>query len=56
MTSLTLTIQPIASVGLGAILLGQEPSALQLAGVACILAGLLSVALRRPARYAVAAE
>jgi drug/metabolite transporter (DMT)-like permease len=56
MTSLTLTIQPIASVALGAILLGQEPSALQLAGVACILAGLLSVAVRLPARYAVAAE
>ena len=56
MTSLTLTVQPIASVALGAILLGQEPSVLQLAGVACILAGLLSVALRRPARYAVAAE
>jgi drug/metabolite transporter (DMT)-like permease len=56
MTSLTLTIQPIASVALGALLLGQEPSVLQLAGVACILAGLLSVALRRPARYAVAAE
>ena len=56
MTSLTLTIQPIASVALGAILLGQDPSVLQLAGVASILAGLLSVALRRPARYAVAAE
>jgi len=57
MTSLTLTIQPIASVALGAILLGQDPSALQLAGVACILAGLLSVALRRRARdYAVAVE
>jgi drug/metabolite transporter (DMT)-like permease len=56
MTSMTLTIQPIASVALGAILLGQEPSVLQLAGVACILAGLLSVALRRRARYAVAAE
>jgi drug/metabolite transporter (DMT)-like permease len=56
MTSLTLTIQPIASVALGAILLGQEPSVLQLAGVACILAGLLSVALRRSARYAVAVE
>jgi drug/metabolite transporter (DMT)-like permease len=56
MTSLTLTIQPIGSVALGAILLGQDPSALQLAGVACILAGLLSVALRRRARYAVAAE
>jgi drug/metabolite transporter (DMT)-like permease len=55
MTSLTLTIQPIASVLLGAVLLGQDPSVLQLAGVASILAGLLSVALRRPARYAAAA-
>jgi drug/metabolite transporter (DMT)-like permease len=51
LTSLTLTIQPIASVILGAVLLGQEPSALQIAGVACILAGLLSVALR-PRRVA----
>jgi drug/metabolite transporter (DMT)-like permease len=56
MTSLTLTIQPIGSVALGAILLGQDPSVLQLAGVALILAGLLSVAVRRRARYAVAAE
>jgi drug/metabolite transporter (DMT)-like permease len=56
MTSLTLTIQPIGSVALGAILLGQDPSALQLAGVACILAGLLSVAVRRRARYAAAVE
>jgi drug/metabolite transporter (DMT)-like permease len=31
---------------LGVVLLGQEPSVVQLAGVACILAGLLSVALR----------
>ena len=54
LTSLTLTIQPIGSVGLGALLLGQDPSALQLAGVAFIVAGLLSVALRRPARYAAA--
>jgi drug/metabolite transporter (DMT)-like permease len=53
MTSLTLTIQPIGSVLLGAVLLGQDPSVLQLAGVACILAGLLSVALRRPARVAI---
>jgi drug/metabolite transporter (DMT)-like permease len=55
MTSLTLTIQPIASVALGAILLGQDPTLLQLAGVACILAGLVWVAMRRPARYAAAA-
>ena len=51
LTSVTLTIQPVGSVLLGVILLGEDPSALQLAGVACILAGLVSVALRRdPAR------
>jgi drug/metabolite transporter (DMT)-like permease len=47
LTSVTLTIQPVASVLLGVVLLGEDPSALQLAGVACILAGLVSVALRR---------
>ena len=54
MTSMILTIQPIASVALGAILLGQEPSVLQLGGVALILMGLVSVAVRRrePARAA----
>jgi drug/metabolite transporter (DMT)-like permease len=46
LTSLTLTIQPVATVVLGVVLLGQRPSALQLAGVACILAGLVSVAVR----------
>jgi drug/metabolite transporter (DMT)-like permease len=45
-TSLALTVQPVAAVFLGVVLLGQEPSALQLAGVACILGGLLSVAVR----------
>ena len=54
MTSIILTIQPIGSVALGAILLGQEPSVLQLCGVAFILAGVVSVAVRRrePARVA----
>ena len=47
LTSIILTIQPIASVGLGAILLGQEPSALQLLGVTFILAGVLSVAVKK---------
>jgi drug/metabolite transporter (DMT)-like permease len=47
LTSVTLTIQPVGSVFLGVILLGEEPSLLQLAGVACILAGLLTIA-RRP--------
>ena len=47
LTSVTLTIQPVGSVLLGVILLGEDPSSLQLAGVACILAGLVSIALRR---------
>jgi drug/metabolite transporter (DMT)-like permease len=54
MTSMILTIQPIGSVALGVILLSQDPSVLQLAGCALILAGLLTVAVkqRRPARVA----
>jgi drug/metabolite transporter (DMT)-like permease len=47
LTSVTLTIQPVGSVILGVILLGEEPTALQLAGVACIVAALLSIATRR---------
>jgi drug/metabolite transporter (DMT)-like permease len=50
LTSVTLTIQPVGSVLLGVILLGEDPTALQLAGVACILAGLVSIALRREPR------
>jgi drug/metabolite transporter (DMT)-like permease len=46
LTSVTLTIQPVGSVLLGVILLGENPTALQLAGVACILAGLLAIAWR----------
>ena len=49
LTSVTLTIQPVGSVILGVVLLSESPSMLQLAGVACIVAGLLSIALRRPA-------
>jgi drug/metabolite transporter (DMT)-like permease len=53
LTSVTITIQPVGSVILGVVLLGEHPSALQLAGVACILAGLVSLALgRRPAQGA----
>jgi drug/metabolite transporter (DMT)-like permease len=47
LTSVTLTIQPVGSMVLGVILLGEEPTALQVGGVACILAGLVSVARRR---------
>jgi drug/metabolite transporter (DMT)-like permease len=49
LTSVTLTIQPVGSVLLGVVLLGEEPSLLQLAGVACIIAALLSIASRRRA-------
>jgi drug/metabolite transporter (DMT)-like permease len=47
LTSVTLTIQPVGSVLLGVVLLDEQPTLLQLAGVACILAGLLAIA-RRP--------
>ena len=50
LTSLLLTIQPVCSVLLGAALFGEAPSALQLVGVAAILAGLVLVArVRAPA-------
>jgi drug/metabolite transporter (DMT)-like permease len=47
LTSVTLTVQPVGAVLLGVVLLGEEPSLLQLAGVGCILAGLLTIARRR---------
>jgi drug/metabolite transporter (DMT)-like permease len=47
LTSMILTIQPVGSVALGIVLLGEDPSALQLCGAACILAGLVSVAASR---------
>ena len=47
LTSVILTVQPVGSVLLGIVLLGEDPSALQLCGAACILTGLVSVAARR---------
>ena len=47
-TSLLLTIQPVGSVVLGALLFAEAPSGLQLVGVAAILAGLVMVARVRP--------
>jgi drug/metabolite transporter (DMT)-like permease len=41
LTSVLLCIQPVGSVLLGVVLLGEAPSALQLGGVGCILAGVL---------------
>lgn len=47
LTSILLTVQPIGSVLLGAVLLAEAPTALQLAGVLLVLAGLITVARRR---------
>jgi drug/metabolite transporter (DMT)-like permease len=46
--SVLLTIQPIGSVILGAIIFAEAPTALQVAGVAALLAGLVAVARVRP--------
>jgi drug/metabolite transporter (DMT)-like permease len=46
-TSLILTIQPVCSVGLAALILGESPSAVQLVGVAVVLAAVLTAT--RPA-------
>jgi drug/metabolite transporter (DMT)-like permease len=51
-TSVVLTIQPVASVLLGVVILAEAPSGLQLVGVAFILAGLLLATLRVPGRQA----
>jgi drug/metabolite transporter (DMT)-like permease len=48
LTSLILTVQPVGSVVFGVILLGEEPTILQVAGVAAIVAGLVAIARRRP--------
>ena len=47
LTSVTLTIQPVGSVLLGIVLLGEEPTVLQLLGVGCIIGGLVAIARRR---------
>ena len=46
--SMLLTIQPLGSIVLGALLLGEAPSALQVCGVAALLAGLIAVARAEP--------
>jgi drug/metabolite transporter (DMT)-like permease len=47
-TSVLLTLQPVCSVVFAAILLGEDPSGLQLLGVLAILAGLLLASATRP--------
>jgi len=46
LTSLLLTVQPVGSVALGALILAEAPSALQLVGVVLVLTGLLAVSAR----------
>ena len=41
-------MQPVGSVVLGVILLGEDPTLLQVVGVAAIVAGLVAIARRRP--------
>jgi drug/metabolite transporter (DMT)-like permease len=55
LTSVLLTIQPVASVLLGMVLLAEAPSELQLVGVLAILSG-LALATLRPRRAAALAE
>jgi drug/metabolite transporter (DMT)-like permease len=50
LTSLLLTVQPVGSVALAAVIFGESPSAFQLVGVALVLAALLTATSRMPAR------
>jgi drug/metabolite transporter (DMT)-like permease len=47
MTSMIITLQPVASVFLAMLILDEAPSALQLGGVALVLAGVIVAARRR---------
>ena len=48
-TSILLTLQPVCSVVFAALLIDESPSLLQLAGAACILAGLVTATVGRRA-------
>jgi drug/metabolite transporter (DMT)-like permease len=53
-TSILLTLQPVCSVIFAALIVDESPSLLQLAGAACILAGLVTATVGR--RHVAAAE
>ena len=55
LTAITLTLQPVASVVFGAIILGESPSGWQIVGVAVILAAVLAASSGRRVTAAVAA-
>ena len=48
LTSVLLTVQPVGSVALAALIFGESPSGLQLAGVALVLVALLAASRSRP--------
>ncbi len=50
LTSIVLTVQPVGSVALGVVLLGERPGALQLTGVVVIVAGIVIATRRVPSR------
>ncbi len=50
MTSVLLTVQPIGTMALAALIFGEDPSGLQLGGVLLVLAGLLVASVSRPRR------
>ena len=52
LTSLLLTVQPVGSVILAALIFGESPSTVQLLGVVFVLAGLLTATSRWPPRLA----
>jgi drug/metabolite transporter (DMT)-like permease len=52
LTSVLLLVQPIGSVALGVLILGEHPSRLQLFGVVVILGGVLVATLKLPVRAA----
>ena len=52
LTSLLLTIQPVGSVALAALIFGESPTGLQLLGVALVLAALLTATYRTRGRAA----
>jgi drug/metabolite transporter (DMT)-like permease len=47
-SSILLTLQPVCSVVFAALIVSESPSGLQLAGAACILAGLATATAGRP--------
>ena len=55
LTSVLLLAQPVGSLAIAAVVLGEEPTAVQLAGAACVLAGVVLTTATRP-RQVVAAD